>query len=454
GVVNVITRRGGRSGLDAMVGFGRYGLQQFTASGRWVGDAAEVSLSANSTEADGFPTRRGDSTDRGYRNRSFALSARTEAGPVELGARVWRAAGNTEYSDFFLTPVDQDFTNSAAAVEAGWRANEAFRSRVTVSRILDDVEQSQSPDFVQTRRDSVDWQNELELGHHSLTFGALLTREDTRTLSFGSGFDTATDSNTFYAQNQVRLGAHRLLLATGYTDHETFGGHATWNVEYGHALGRDTTLTAAVGTAFRAPDATDRFGFGGNPALDPERSRNVELGLRHRLAPGHVLGVSAFDNHIDDLIQFVTVSFTPFSGENRNVDRARIRGVEATWQYDSPSFSARATAIRQQPEDRNTGARLLRRAEQSYTFALARRVGRHEFGADALVSGDREDFGFPRPVRLGGYSLVNLHARIALTPAWTVQARLENALDRRYELASGFNTMRRAVMVATRYGFR
>jgi vitamin B12 transporter len=460
GVVNVVTRRGVGDGLQALVGYGRYGTRQAQLGGTYGGTLGELSLGASALDSDGFPARRGDGTDRGYRNRSFALGARTDAGPVELAARWWRASGTSEYSDFFLTPVDQDFENSSAAVEASGDVTDAWRTRVTASRVVDDVRQNQESfpgsgfDYARTRRHAVDWQNGVRIGRHAVTFGALLTRENTGSLSFGDRFDVDTAANTYYAQDQIEAGRHRVLLAAGYTDHETFGGHGTWNAEYGLRVGANTLLTAAAGTAFRAPDATDRFGFGGNPDLDPERSRNYELGLRHRVGTRHVLAVSAFENRIDDLIQFVTLSFDPFVGRNLNVDRARIRGVEASWDYAGDDWQARAEAIRQDPEDRSDGSRLLRRSNESYTLAVARRVGRAGFGADLLLAGDREDFGFPEPVRLGGYFLANLSASVTLGDRWTVQARLENALDRDYVLADGYRTMRRALMVATRYDFR
>lgn len=460
GVVNVITRRAGESGAQALAGYGRWNSRQLHASGTLAREAGEATLSVSSLESDGFPTRVDDATARGYRNTSFALGARTTLGGVELGARWWRARGNNEYSDFFRTPVDQDFENSSAAVEAGAQVTERWRTRVTLSRVTDEIFQNQPPfegatqlDYALTRRNALDWQNGIDLGAHRVTVGALLSRETTRALSFGDGFDVRTDSNTYYAQDQVELGRHRVLLAAGWTDHDTFGGHPTWNAEYGYAPGRDTLLTAAIGTAFRAPDSTDRYGFGGNPNLEPERSRNLELGIRHRIAR-HTFALSAFDNRIADLVQFVTVSFEPFAGENRNVARARIRGVEASWEYAGEDWRARVEAIRQDPEDRRDGSRLLRRAQESATLAVARRFGPHELALDVLATGDREDAGFPARVQLGGYTVANLTARVALSNALSVQARLENALDRKYELASGFTTMRRALMVAARYQFR
>jgi len=130
------------------------------------------------------------------------------------------------------------------------------------------------------------------------------------------------------------------------THHQTFGNHATWNAEYGYAAGSATLLTAGFGTAFRAPDSTDRYGFAGNPALKPESARNVELGLRQRLARHQTVTLSAFENRIDDLIQYVAMPTVdnPYNGVNENVDRARIRGAEAAWDYADPDWQAHLAA--------------------------------------------------------------------------------------------------------------
>jgi vitamin B12 transporter len=463
GAVNVITRHGAGDSFNALAGVGRYGTRQYQVGGNVDGALGELSLQASSLDADGFPTRTTDTTDRGYRNRSFSFGARTDAGPVELAARVWRAEGTSQYSDFFLTPVDQDFVNSSAAVEASGQVTASWRTRVTMSRAIDDIRQNQEPfpgagefDYAKTRRDAIDWQNGVTAGIHSLTFGAIAQRENARSLSFGDGFDVDTNQQTYYAQDQIATGAHRLLLAAGWTHHETFGGHATWNAEYGLRVGAGTLLTASAGTAFRAPDSTDRFGFGGNPKLDPERSRNFEVGLRQRLGARQVLSLSAFENRVDDLIQFVTLSFSPFRGENRNVDRARIRGVEASWEYAGDDWHARAEAIRQDPIDRSDGSRLLRRSKSTYTLALSRALGRVELGGDLLLAGNRADFDPDTggPVTVGGYLLANVSARVAVTKSFSLQARLENALDRRYALVQGYNTPGRALTVAGRYEFR
>jgi vitamin B12 transporter len=74
---------------------------------------------------------------------------------------------------------------------------------------------------------------------------------------------------------------------------------------------------------------------------------------------------------------------------------------------------------------------------------------------DLLLSGPRPDIDVvtSNPVQDGGYLLAGLRAKLNLTPAWSVTARLDNALNRRYELANGYNTAARSASIATRYAF-
>lgn len=462
GVINIITRQYSGNGIEASTGYGRYETWQVAASGGIGGAAGELAFSANWLDSEGFPTRTFDDTDRGYENRTFTVKGRTQFGPVSLGARYWQAAGTSEYSDFFVTPVDQDFENNTAAVDVGFKPTERWSSRVTASHIEDDIQQNQ-PDpfsnafpFVRTRRNTADWQNDVHIGqHHLLTAGMLLTREETHSTDAFSPFDEETDTGMLFAQDRMDFGRHDMLLAAAWIDHETFGNEVTWNAEYGVDVGgQGTRLIASAGTGFRAPDATDRFGFGGNPDLDPESSRNYELSVQQRIGERHRLRLSAFRNDIDDLIVFVFTDPINFVGQNENVERARIAGVELAYEYQAASWRLRAEAIAQDPRNLTTDSQLLRRAKESLTVSLAKAFAAHEVGIDVLVTGEREDFGSPEPTELDGYTLVNLYARLAVVRGLSIQARLENALDEQYELASTYNTPDRSLFVAARYEFR
>ena len=210
-------------------------------------------------------------------------------------------------------------------------------------------------------------------------------------------------------------------------------------------------MTAGIGTGFRAPDATDRFGFGGNPMLEPEQSRNYELGYRLPIHDNQMITINAFYNKIDNLINFVITDPMTFAGENRNVDKARIRGVEASYELSTERWWFRTQAVVQDPENTSDNQRLFRRAKRTLTTSIARQIGPHRLGLQFLASGDRKDFGFPQPTTLGGYVLANATASVALGRDWVANIKIENLLDRDYQTANGFNSAERGIYATLRY---
>lgn len=455
GVINVITRKGAANGASVQAGFGRYETKTASLAAGIGDESADASIGVTWLDSDGFPTRTGDDVDRGYENLSVNGAARTTVGGVELGLRAWHAEGTSEYSDFFVTPVDQDFENHAYAVTADFSPTEHWRSALMVGHALDELTQNQSPDFVETERLTVDWQNDIAFGErNTLTAGLLWQDEKADAESFGLPYSSATSTSQFYLQDQATIGAHRLVLAGAWTDHEVFGGHVTGNAEAAFAIGENSELAFGAGTAFRAPDATDLYGFGGNPDLEPEESESFEASWRQRVGEKQSFSLTLFRTEIDGLIDFFVTDPDTFEGENRNVDRARIEGAEAEWRYDGEAWSTRASATLQDARDTVTDLRLLRRARENFTLALARRFRGHEFAVDFLYAGERRDFGFPADISLPAYWLANLSARVAFSERWTMLARMENLFDEDYELASGFNTMGRSLFVSLRHEFR
>jgi vitamin B12 transporter len=460
GVMNVITRGVEDSG-SAQVGYGSFETRTASFNAGFGDGDTGATIAGAWLDSEGFPTRQGDDTDRGTENTSFTASAHAGTDAVVLGVRGWYASGTTQYSDFVLLPVDQDFENMALAVTAEFAPTEAWSSRVMLGHAEDNLEQNQSDDFLDTARNTVDWQNDIRLSNSTtLTAGLLWQDEEADAFSdFGFAVDAYSSdvaTSQLYLQGQAGAGPHHALLGAAYTDHETFGGEQTWNVEYGYAFAGGALVTLAAGTGFRAPDATDLYNdFSGNPDLQPEESESYEIGYRQPLGERQSVSVAAFRNDIDHLIDFVPTG--PLTGVNRNVDKARIDGVEADWQYEDEDWSARLTATLQDPRDRITDERLLRRARENYTAALARRFGGHEVALDVLYAGERRDFDnsdFEGQTQLAAYWLANLSARIALGERFTLFARIENLLDEDYEPADLYNSMGRAYFGAVRYEFR
>jgi vitamin B12 transporter len=446
GVINIITRREDRAFVEGGVGGGSFNSRSASVAAGRRNEDADIGAAINWQDTDGFPASTGSDVDRGFDNLSANVYAGRRLGASYLSLRHWRAAGTTEYFDFFLAPLDQDYRNESTALELQTGFGERFDSKLVLSHIVDEISQNQSAEFVESTRNALDWQLGLENGNHRWIAGVYLVDENARSLSFGTGFDEDTTVRAIFLEDQWTAGRHGVFAAVRLTDHETFNNHTSWNAEYSFALNEQWTFNAGLGHAFRAPDATDRFGFGGSPDLDPEVADEAQAGVRFRPSGRHVLELGFYRNDIDDLIEFDLASF-----ELRNIAKAKIRGAQLAWEYEGNNFNLRTTLTKQAADNETNGSRLFRRAEQSLTVNVTRNLGEHRVGLSLLASGDRIDVG---DAPLPGYVLADLTAQFAISDSWRLHARVENLLDTRYETAAGYRMQERSAFIDLRFDWK
>ena len=443
GVINIITRRSDSAYLEGALGGGSFDTRSaYAAAGRRT-ESGELGLAINLQDTDGFPARTGTVIDRGYENLSVNVHAGKRLGEHYLSLRHWRAAGSNEYFDFSLAPLDQDFRNASSALELRSEVSENLSSKLVVSHIVDEIEQNQSAEFVRSRRNALDWQLDWLAGDYRWIGGVYFVDENAAAAAFGSGFDADTEVRAVFLENLWSRGPHRTFAAVRLTDHDTFGDHVTWNAEYAFAVNEQWTLNAGAGHAFRAPDATDRFGFGGNPALEPEIADEAQAGFSYRPNARHSFDLELYHKDIEDLIEFDLASF-----ELRNIGVAEIRGAELRWEYRGDRYTLLTSVVRQSAENAIEGVRLPRRAEETLTVKAMRNFGPHRLGVSVLASGDRTDVG---DLHLPGYVVATLTGQLVLGEHWQLKGRIENLLDAQYETVGGFRMQERSAFVDLSY---
>lgn len=469
GVINIITRRAAKgTAFNASLGAGNQETRKIKGGIHHTGTALRGGIEAQRNTSKGFPTLRGSTTNSRYENDSVNAYLGAKLFGLDIEASHWQTQGISEYQDgFTLNALDQDFINRASAFTLKANPTASWATQAKLSQIADQVDQNQiNPassgyDFAHTTRNVFDWQNDFQIGRQQLlTAGITLSQENTESLSYGTGFNKDTDVNSLYVQDDLTLGAHQFLAAVRATDHDTAGLHTTWNLGYGYQAAPDTRLIANAGTAFRSPDAFDRFGYGGNLNLKPEISRTLELGLRHTLHASshsnshanHSVAITAFHNRMEDLISYNDPDgfFGPLPGANENIERATIRGIETSYHLTLAQWRFQIEGILQSAKNRSTGAPLARRASRSLTASAVYDWGRHQIGLDLLASGSRKDSDFSSDIN-NGYSVVNLTSQTRLGQHWTVRGKIENLLNKEYTLVSGYNTQGRLVLMSIEY---
>ena len=305
-----------------------------------------------------------------------------------------------------------------------------------------------------TERDSFGWQNDFSLSDDQLLTLGYDYQQDRIDTSDDYAEDSR-DNHGYYAQYQLRVGRHGRSAGLRRDDNQQFGEHDTGNLGWSYDLSDSLTLSAAYGTAFRAPTFNDLYYpasayTAGNPQLKPEESENYELGLRGVAGWGE-WSLSAFENQIDDLI--VWAGSSPMRPEN--VESARIRGLESIVRTRLAEWDLAANLTLLDPQDRsaqNHGHQLARRAKRTFNLDADRRFGDFGVGVTLFAASQRfDDASNDEDSRLPGYALVDLRGEYHIDAEWRLQAKVSNLFDRDYETAQTYEQPGRAFYLTLRY---
>ncbi len=438
GVIQIFTRasEGFEAGLrvgshdttGADIGLGRRGAR------------GGFSLRAGYTDAGGFdattPDNFGHDPDRdGFLARNLSLGGDLALGGQTLALRALRTEDRADF-DQGRSDALNDNGELALAGPLGERASH----RLALGLARETLETPAFFNRYDSRRRQLDWLVDLQLApEHALLFGLAWVGERgglTDTFSGEERFGSRRSNRAAFASWRGGFGAHSLELAARHDDNSVFGGETTTQGAWGWRLGRGFALRAGFGEGFRAPNFNELYspGFGGlfagNPLLGPERSRNAELALGWDGGDTSA-ELRAFRTAVDDLIAFAGTDFQAI-----NIARARIDGIEASAAARFGAWSLRANATWQDARDRESGQRLLRRAQRKGNLLAERELGRWRVGAELHAASGIADFGGSLP----GYATLALQGGRELGRGFDLHLRLDNLLDRDYTLVSGYTT--------------
>ncbi|MDN5865072.1 MAG: TonB-dependent receptor [Gammaproteobacteria bacterium] len=450
GVVSITLAQPTRNGLDwgAQVGAGHYSSRSAGAhagggNGTLFGGAA-----FHWFETAGFAPKLGSDQASAFRNQTLhgLAGAQNEMGDVYV--TLWRSTGTTDYLDFFGQPTSQDYTDRVVSLHAAGQLAEIWDSRIILGQYFNGLDNPHTTDFTHTWRNSLDWRNDIDLGrHHLLTAGLFLAHQHVNALSFGTGYEDIERTRAVYLQDQMRYGPHRIVLAAREARFSSFGNKFVWNANYGFHFAHDWRVTAGLGTGFRAPTATDLYGFAGNPNLEPEYSHNQNVALYWNPNRHVRLGLNLYRNHVTDLIVFQA---SPSGGQVQNVGSATITGAHLSARLAWGPWRIEPAVNFQRPLNDETDGYLPRRSRRSATLNLGYDPGRWEIGLHVLATGPTEDSDFNDKIN-AGYVLTSLNAGFNLTRQWRISGRIENLFDIEYATAYGYRTAGRGLYVVLSY---
>lgn len=464
GVIQVFTRKG-RAGLqpNAKLGTGPHGFREATAGIAGSQGAFNGALQASWQRDHGFsatnehePFGGFNPDDDGFRQGSVSGSAGWRFNDDwSLQAHGLRSRGTSQYDDGPGVDSRARLTSDSWGADLQGRLSGAWRTTLRYAQSTDvyDTLASASPftdiGAFRTRQQQLTWENTVATPVGSLL---LLAERLTQKVSKPAAQYDVVDRhiNAVAVGLNGDAGIHHWQASLRHDRNSQFGGETTGNLAYGVDLGSAWRLGGAVGRSFVAPNFNQLYypGFG-NPDLLPERGRNAEASLRWRPADAHQLTLTAYRQRVRDYI----------TAANTNAKNARLDGVTLAYEGRLDAWQLGASYDHLNARKDGSDATLPRRAKNAFKMSVDRDAGAWSAGASLVAQSRRGDSAFDAnfntvPVSMPGYALLDLRADWRFLPDWTLQARLNNAGDRAYETAYGYNQPGRELFVALRWAPR
>lgn len=462
GVIQIFTRDGSdiQGGVQpyARVGGGTYGTYSGVAgiSGRT--DDSHFNLSVSRKKTDGFNAFNCDGCfsgpqpdDDGYARTAGSLRAGfTLADAVHVNLHATRIEAQVDFDGFYNSA---DSLRQIVGASVAGQLADAWRMELALGHALDETANYSDGVFktsFETAINTLRWKNNLSWSpQQQMTFGV-----DYRAAKIDSTTDyteTRRDTVGAYGQYRGRFGSQEFRVALRADNHDEFDDSITGSINYGWHVSSVHVLTLSYGTAYKAPSFNELYfpGFG-NPNLKPEESESVELGFKANRDWGN-WSIYAYQTKVDDLISSVRVA--PFVFKARNVNEARIRGVEASINAILGPWNVNTSASYVDAENRSEGAnqgnQLPGRPKYSAQVRVNRDFGRVNVGSSLRYGGARYNSG--NTVKLDDFVLFELRGGVDVTRTLQLQARISNLFDADYQTNNGYNQAGRTVFVSVSY---
>jgi vitamin B12 transporter len=212
--------------------------------------------------------------------------------------------------------------------------------------------------------------------------------------------------------------------------------------------GLDVKLKGTAGTGFKAPSLYQLYSEYGDTMLNPENSIGYDGGFEISGHNGSIhLNVVVFYNKYTDMIDYNTSTFM-----YANISSAESKGIETELSakpIDCIDCAVHYTFTK--TRNLETNEELLQRPQHTWGFDCGYHPYKGIFlNGNVQYVGKRFDYGY---ITMPSYTLLNLRASLDLNSHITLYGRIENLLDKQYEVTYGYGTPGRSAYGGVKVAF-
>jgi len=456
GVIQIFTKKG-KKGFHPYVsaGYGRYQTKEMAAGVSAGNDSTSFALNLSGMNTDAFSAfvpndnafaNTPNLDDDTYRNRSVTSNLTHQfTDKVNIDFQYYLSTGRNMFDNSFASATYLNYKDKtkqeAYSTKLTGNISDDWESSLKIGKGTDllsaqqknnnitFVDEAGVVDKFETSQYQLAWQNNINFDYGSLVLLYDYLKEEIDTTTAYDKDDR--DNNGFVIAYNTQYEEHTLQTSLREDINSQYDNETTGSIGYAYQINDQWKASSSFGTAFVAPSFNFLyFPFGTpNPDLKPETSKNIEASLNYSENSTSV-SLTAYQNTIDNfIISNFDTGFTP-----ENLNKARIQGMTLAADHFFGNLQLKGSVTNESPNNEDTDKDLPLRANLYGSAHLNYYVQDWIFGVEQISSGSRYNDA-NNTVEIAGYMLTNLVTNYVFNEKFTVNVRLDNALDKDYALA-------------------
>ena len=457
GVIQIFTKKG-KKGFHPYVsaGYGRYKTKEMAAGVSAGNDSTSFALNLSGMNTDAFsafvPNDSAASNTSNldkdtYRNRSVSSNLTHQfSEKIKIDFQYFLSTGknmfDNRFANFDATYINyKDKTKQEAysskltgIISDNWESSLKIGKSTDLysaqqkydNRIFSNV--SGEVDKYETSQYQLAWQNNINFDYGSLVLLYDYLKEEIDTTNTYAKDNR--DNNGFVIAYNTQYEKHILQTSLREDINSQYDNETTGSIGYAYQINDQWKASSSFGTAFVAPNFNYLYyGSTANPELKPETSKNIEASLSYS-ENSTSISLTAYQNTIDDfIISNLDTGFTP-----ENLNKAKIQGITFAADHFLGNFQIKGSLTTESPNNEDTDKDLPLRANLYGSTHLNYYVQDWIFGVEQIGSGSRYNDA-DNTVKISGYMVTNFVTNYIFNEKFTINIRLDNALDKDYALA-------------------
>jgi len=437
GVIHIFTNKESKPGTHSKVSlsYGTHNSKKISLNSSINNENSYVSYTLTDYHTDGIDAKSDgdlDPIDRtsGSLNIGVATSDKTN-----IKLNVLKTESDIEYDDSWSTPKpDNNLTQFN--IEVNHQLDEKNNTKFNYTK------QNTQRRGDKYKLDTLVVVNELDLENGKISVGVSNTIDkDVANAKQIKHTDLFSQWQGIYKDNELSIGAR-------IVDHDKFSKHNTYNINWGKNIDNGARLTASFGKATNLPNhyQNNLNIENGKTELKPEHAKSLELGINKNYAKWDISG-KLYKSKVTDAFKWSSTGYT-------NDGTVNIKGLELVanrellnWNidinYDYNTAIKESTKLQKGRRPNHTASITATNKSGKYNNRINIIGKSWAWDKDAHTNNDQ----------LGGYGLVNLFSSYNYNKQTSVSISLNNALDKEYEMAKGYNALGQTVTFGVTHNF-